>query len=70
MIELVLWSGVLALMPWALGLAWNLVSGVAGLIGPAAPTQVSSSNKHDIDVEQPAAWRRLLLEEFPWSRVG
>jgi hypothetical protein len=60
MIELVLWSGALALTPWALGLAWKLISGVAGLIGPAAPTEIASSNQHDIDVEQPAACQRLL----------
>jgi hypothetical protein len=70
MLELVCWSGALALVTWALGLAWNPISGVAGLIGPAAPTKVTSSNKHDIDLEQPAAWQRLLLEEVPWSRVG
>jgi hypothetical protein len=38
MLDLVLWSFVLALAPWALGLAQKLISGVAGLISPAAPT--------------------------------
>ena len=37
MLDLVLWSFLLALTPWALGLARKLVSGVAGLISPAAP---------------------------------
>ena len=37
MLELVLWTCMLALAPWALGLAQKLVSGVAGLISPAAP---------------------------------
>ena len=35
MLDLVLWSCFLALMPWALGLAGKLISGVAGLISPA-----------------------------------
>jgi hypothetical protein len=70
LLELVLWFGALALIPWALWLAWNLISGVGGLIGPTAPTKVSSSNKLDIDLERPAAWQRLLLEEVPWSRMG
>ena len=38
MLELVLWTCMLALAPWALGLAQKLISGVAGLISPAAPT--------------------------------
>jgi hypothetical protein len=37
MFDLVLWSGSLALTPWAHVLAWKLISGVAGLIGPAEP---------------------------------
>jgi hypothetical protein len=37
MFDLVLWSGSLALTPWALVLAWKLISGVAGQIGPAVP---------------------------------
>ena len=43
MLDLVLWSCLLALTPWALGLARMLISGVAGLIGPAAPTDRSPS---------------------------
>jgi hypothetical protein len=38
MLDLVLWSFLLTLTPWALGLASKLISGVAGLISPAAPT--------------------------------
>jgi hypothetical protein len=37
MLDLVLWSCMLALAPWALGLARKLIFGVAGLISPAAP---------------------------------
>jgi hypothetical protein len=37
MLELVLWAFMLALAPWALWLAQKLISGVAGLISPAAP---------------------------------
>jgi hypothetical protein len=37
MLDLVLWSWLVALMPWALGLARKLISRVAGLISPAAP---------------------------------
>ena len=37
MLDLVLWSWLLALTPCALGLALKLISGVAGLISPAAP---------------------------------
>jgi hypothetical protein len=54
MLDLVLWSGSLALAPMALDLAWRLIAGVAGLIGPAA-TEAMSPNKHDID----SAARRL-----------
>jgi len=36
MLELVLWSCMLALTPWALGLARKLISGAAWLINPAA----------------------------------
>jgi hypothetical protein len=36
MLDLVLWSFLVAVMPWALGLARNLISGVAGLISAAA----------------------------------
>jgi hypothetical protein len=32
-IELVLWSFVIALTPWALGLAWMPISGIGHLIG-------------------------------------
>ncbi len=39
MLDLVLWSGSVALAPWALGLAWRLISSVARRIGPAAPTE-------------------------------
>ena len=38
MLDLVLWTWLLALAPWALGLARKVISGVAGRIGPAAPT--------------------------------
>ena len=41
MLDLVLWSCLLALTPWALGLARKLISGVAGLISPAAPNDRS-----------------------------
>jgi hypothetical protein len=37
MFDLVLWSFLVAVTPWALGLARKLISGVAGLISPAAP---------------------------------
>ncbi len=37
MLDLVLWTWLLALAPWALGLARKVISGVAGRIGPAAP---------------------------------
>jgi hypothetical protein len=37
MLNLVLRSWLVALTPWALGLALKLISGVAGLISPAAP---------------------------------
>jgi hypothetical protein len=70
MLKLICWSSALALKPWALGLAWNLISGVAGLIGHAAPTKVTSSKKHHIDFEQTAAWKLRQLEEVPWSRLG
>lgn len=33
MVDLVLWSFVIALSPVALGLTWNLVSGLGCLIG-------------------------------------
>jgi hypothetical protein len=39
MLDFVLCSSVLALTPWALGLAQKLMSGVAGLISPAAPNR-------------------------------
>jgi hypothetical protein len=39
MLDLVFWSGSLALTPWALALSWKPISGVAGLIGPAAPAE-------------------------------
>jgi hypothetical protein len=42
MLDLLLWSCLLALTPWALGLAWKLVSGVAGLIRLAAPNGSAS----------------------------
>jgi hypothetical protein len=35
MLDLVFWSCLLALMPWGLGLARKLISGVSGLISPA-----------------------------------
>jgi hypothetical protein len=38
MLELVLWSCMLALTPWALELARKLISGAAWLINPAAQT--------------------------------
>ena len=38
MLDLVLWTWLLALAPWALGLARKVISGVAGRIGPACPT--------------------------------
>jgi hypothetical protein len=37
MLDLVLWSCSVALTPWALGLARKLISGVGGLVSPAAP---------------------------------
>jgi hypothetical protein len=37
--DLVLWSFLLSLMPWALGLGRTLISGVAGLIGRTAPNR-------------------------------
>jgi hypothetical protein len=40
MLDLVLWSCALALAPWALGLAWRLISSLAWLIGPATSTEV------------------------------
>jgi hypothetical protein len=39
MLELVLWSSTVAVTPWALELAWRLITCVAGLIGPAASTE-------------------------------
>jgi len=37
MLDIVRWSYLLSLTPWALGLARKLISGGAGLISPAAP---------------------------------
>jgi hypothetical protein len=37
MLDLVLWSWLLALTPWAVWLALKLISGVAGLISPEVP---------------------------------
>ncbi|MBV8130079.1 MAG: hypothetical protein JO114_20715 [Planctomycetaceae bacterium] len=37
MLDLVLWSCLLSLTPWALGLARKLISGVAWLISPTTP---------------------------------
>ena len=37
MLDLVLQSWLVALTPWVVGLALKLISGVAGLISPAAP---------------------------------
>jgi hypothetical protein len=37
MLELVLWSWLLAIAPWTLGLAGKLFSGALGLISPRAP---------------------------------
>jgi hypothetical protein len=37
MLDIVLWSYLFSLTPWALGLARKLISGGAGLISPAAP---------------------------------
>jgi hypothetical protein len=66
MLDLVLWSSSLALTPMAVDLAWRLIAGVAGLIGPAA-TEAMSPNKRDID----RAARRLApaaaQEGVPWS---
>jgi hypothetical protein len=42
MLDLLLWSCLLALTPWALGLACKLISGVAGLINLAAPNGSAS----------------------------
>jgi hypothetical protein len=37
MLDLVLWSFLVALVPWVLVFARKVISGVAGLISPAAP---------------------------------
>jgi hypothetical protein len=37
MLELVLWSCLVAVVPWALGFARKVISGTAGLISPAVP---------------------------------
>jgi hypothetical protein len=37
MLDLVLWSFLLAVVPWALVFARKVISGVAGLISAAAP---------------------------------
>jgi hypothetical protein len=36
MLDLVFWSFLVSLAPWALGLAWHLIFGVARLISPTA----------------------------------
>ena len=36
MLDLVFWSFLVSLAPWALGLAWHLMIGVARLISPTA----------------------------------
>jgi hypothetical protein len=73
MLDLVLWSGALALAPLALGLACKLISGVTGPNGPAASMEVVSPNPDDIDIQQPAACRlapAAAREAVPWSRAG
>lgn len=40
MLDLVLWSGSVAIVPLTLDLAWRLISGTAGLIRPMAPSDV------------------------------
>jgi hypothetical protein len=60
MLDLVLCSGALALAPWALGLAFKLISGLTGPNGPAVPMEVVSPNPDDIDIQQPADWHRWL----------
>jgi hypothetical protein len=51
MLDLVLWSGLLALTPWALGLAWKLISGAAVRIGPAGAAE-------SVPLARPPACRR------------
>jgi hypothetical protein len=58
MLDLVLYSGALALAPWALGLAFKLISGLTGPNGPAVPMDVVSPNPDDIDIPPPAARHR------------
>jgi hypothetical protein len=45
MLDLVFWFSSVALAPWALGLAWKLISGVAGLMGPASPTESAAPTR-------------------------
>ena len=49
MLDLVLWSGSLALTPLALGLTWRLISGGVGRIAPATPAERAAMETDDID---------------------
>jgi hypothetical protein len=60
MLDLVLWSGALAVAPLALDLIWRLISGGVGRNGRAAPTGMLSTDNEDVDGERPDDWHGPL----------
>jgi hypothetical protein len=59
MLDLVFWSGSLAIVVWALEVVWWLIAGIAGPIGPTSRSELESSHTDDFDIEQAADWHRL-----------
>ena len=56
MLDLVLWSGVLAVVPLALDLTWRLISGVVERKDSSSPTGMVSTDNEDVERERPDDW--------------
>ena len=74
MLDLVLWSGSLAITTLALGLTWRLISGVAGRIASATPAEMAAMETDDVDRGATGRSARAAAQEkgpcFPtaWHR--